>query len=56
MLAINMVANQLLSDFLSLAFDSVLANNATYNLSKIRYQTVISDIRGIDTICSGYTW
>ena len=44
MLAINMVANQLFPNFLSLAFDSVLANKASYNLRKIGYQTVIGNI------------
>jgi len=56
MLVINMVANKFCSNFLSLAFVSALAHDATYNLGKISYQTVISDICTIDTIRSGYTW
>ena len=56
MLVINMVANQLFPNFLSLAFVSVLTHDATYNLGKISYQAIISDIYTTNTICSGYTW
>ena len=47
----DMVANKLFSNFLSLAFDSVLADNTTYDLGKISYQTAIGDIRDITNIC-----
>jgi hypothetical protein len=56
MVAINMVANEIFSNFLSLAFVTVLTDDTTYNLGKISYQTVIGDICTVNTICSGYTW
>ena len=44
LLARYVVTNELIPDFTTLAFDSLLADNATDNLGDISNQTVISDI------------
>jgi hypothetical protein len=55
MSGIKMVTNQFFTDFLPLAFASTLANKATYDLGEISHKTVIGNISGIKTTCSGQT-
>ena len=56
LLVINIFAYQFFADFLSPALDSILANSATYNLSKIGNQVIIGDARNISNTCFIYTW
>ena len=55
MLAINVFANELFPNFLLLAYDTILTNNTTYNLSKIGNQGIVGDICDISNIRSVYT-